>query len=156
MDNGVYLCPQGATLRAGFPKEAKSHPVYGVLDDSKLQALLKKGKVWTGKARQCLQTMQAGRPMASSLLFGLVEEAQAIKLNLSPEVCALSSTTCTLVRRLTKHLRFAVDGDTAVVRALTVISVERGVQHTVLPTSMKHVLSRCRPFVDTPSKQTVL
>lgn len=78
---------QGATLRAGFPKDAKSHPVYGVLDDSQLQALLKRGKTWTNKARQCLQTMQAGRPMASSLLLNLAEESKAIKLNLSPEVC---------------------------------------------------------------------
>lgn len=73
-------------LRAGFPKEAKTHPVYGVLDDSQLQALLKRGKSWTGKARQCLQTMHSGRPMASSLLVHLLEEARSIKLNLAPEV----------------------------------------------------------------------
>lgn len=74
-------------LRAGFPKEAKTHPVYGVLDDSQLQALLKRGKSWTGKSRQCLQTMHAGRPMASSLLLQLLEEAKSINLNLAPEVC---------------------------------------------------------------------
>lgn len=85
---------QGATLRAGFPKEAKSHPVYGVLDDSQLQALLRRGKAWAGKARQCMQTMQGGRPMATSLIFGLLDEAKSIKLSLSPEVRPLCSFQC--------------------------------------------------------------
>lgn len=78
---------KGAALRAGFPKDAKSHPVYGVLDDNQLQALLKRGKAWTSKSWQCLQTMQGGRPMASSLLSNLLDEAKSLKINLFPEVC---------------------------------------------------------------------
>lgn len=77
---------QGATLRAGFPKDAKNHRVYAFLDESKLQALIKRGKAWTTKAKNCIQTMQAGRPMSTVILHSLLEEAKSIKLNLFPEV----------------------------------------------------------------------
>ena len=85
----MFLCVQGAILRAGFPKDAKNHPVYGVLDDSHLQSVIKRGKAWIAKARQCLQTMQAARPVASSSLTNLLEEAKSIQLNLAPEVRSL-------------------------------------------------------------------
>lgn len=84
---------QGATLRADFPKDWKSHPVYGVLDDSQLQSIIKRAKAWTGKARQSLQTMQSGRPMAPSLLTKLLEEAKSTNLNLGPEVRPYSTIT---------------------------------------------------------------
>lgn len=149
-DNRICLSAQGATLRAGFPKEAKNHPVYGVLDDSKLQTLLKKGKVWTGKARQCMQTMQAGRPMASSLLFGLVEEAQSIKLNLSPEVRGFFSN---LHPASVHYETGAFDGEIVAMQASTVVPVDCGLQHKVLQAFLKHMRARPRNFVSTPRKQ---
>lgn len=82
-----YACPsQGATLRAGFPKDAKNHRVYAFLDESKLQALIKRGKAWTTKAKNCIQSMQTGRVMSAAHLLNLLEEAKSIKVNLSPEV----------------------------------------------------------------------
>lgn len=88
--NGIDLrciCEvQGASLRAGFPKDAKNHRVYAFLDESTLQALIKRGKTWTTKAKNCIQSMQAGRPMPAALLHNLLEEAKSIKMNLSPEV----------------------------------------------------------------------
>ncbi|CAM9409435.1 unnamed protein product, partial [Hapterophycus canaliculatus] len=83
------LATEGATLRAGFPKDAKHHRVYAFLDESKLQALIKRGKAWTTKAKNCIQTMQAGRPMSAAVLHNLLEEDDSIKLNLSPEVDSL-------------------------------------------------------------------
>lgn len=77
---------QGASLRVGFPKEAKNHRVYAFLDESTLQALIKRGKTWTTKAKNCIQSMHAGRPMSAALLHNMLEEAKSIKLNLSPEV----------------------------------------------------------------------
>lgn len=83
----MTLAPrQGATLRAGFPKDAKNHRVYGVLDDSDLQGVLKRGKAWTAKARQSMQSMQAGRPLDTSTPWDLLAEAASMKLDLSPEV----------------------------------------------------------------------
>lgn len=90
--SGRVWCAQGAALRAGFPKDAKNHRVYGVLDDSELQTLLKRGKAWTSKARQTLQTMHAGRPLPTSFLSDLLEEAVLVKLDLSPEVCPRTPT----------------------------------------------------------------
>lgn len=77
---------QGATLRAGFPKDAKNHRVYAFLDESKLQALIKRGKAWTTKAKNCIQSMQTGRVMSAAHLLNLLEEAKSIKVNLFPEV----------------------------------------------------------------------
>lgn len=89
MSCAVHVCAvQGASLRAGFPKDAKNHRVYAFLDEGTLQALIKRGKTWSTKAKNCIQNMQAGRPMASSVLHNLLEEAKSIKLNLSPEVRA--------------------------------------------------------------------
>lgn len=86
---------QGASLRAGFPKDAKHHRVYAFLDESTLQALIRRGKAWTTKAKNCIQNMQAGRQMTASALHSLLEEAKSIKLNLTPEV-----------RRFVQLLRF--------------------------------------------------
>eukprot|EP00752_Nemacystus_decipiens_P009884 g8817.t1 len=83
------LATEGASLRAGFPKDAKNHRVYAFLDESTLQALIKRGKTWTTKAKNCIQNMQTGRPMAASVLQNLLDEAKSIKLNLSPEVDSL-------------------------------------------------------------------
>lgn len=91
---------QGATLRAGFPKDAKNHRVYAFLDESKLQALIKRGKAWTTKAKNCIQTMQAGRPMSAAVLHNLLEEAKTIKLNLFPEVRHPSSVIPERFKRL--------------------------------------------------------
>ncbi len=92
---------QGASLRANFPKDAKNHRVFAFLDESALQALIRRGKTWTTKAKTCIQNMQAGRPMSAALLHNLLEEAKSIKLNLSPEV------RCTRVLRLSvKSLTF--------------------------------------------------
>eukprot|EP00903_Cladosiphon_okamuranus_P013909 g12937.t1 len=83
------LATEGASLRAGFPKDAKNHRVYAFLDEGTLQALIRRGKSWTTKAKNCIQTMQAGRQMAASVLHNLLEEAKLIKLNLCPEVDSL-------------------------------------------------------------------
>ncbi|CBJ26123.1 conserved unknown protein [Ectocarpus siliculosus] len=83
------LATEGATLRAGFPKDAKNHRVYAFLDESKLQALIKRGKAWTTKAKNCIQSMQTGRVMSAAHLLNLLEEAKSIKVNLSPEVDSL-------------------------------------------------------------------
>ena len=85
----MFPCVQGAILRAGFPKDVMNQPVYGVLDDSHLQSVIKQGKAWIAKSRQCLQTMQAARPVACSSLTNLLEEAKSIQLNLAPEVRSL-------------------------------------------------------------------
>lgn len=77
---------QGAALRSRFPKDAKNHRVYRVLDDSELQALLKRGEGWTRKAKLCLQSMQAGRGVGTTYLSNLLKEAVAVRLNLAPEV----------------------------------------------------------------------
>lgn len=85
-DVGVSCVVQGSSLRAGFPKDAKNHRVYAFLDESTLQALIRRGKAWATKAKSCIHNMQAGRQMAASVLHNLLEEAESIKLNLSPEV----------------------------------------------------------------------
>lgn len=90
---------QGASLRAGFPKDAKNHRVYAFLDESTLQALIRRGKAWATKAKNCIQNMQAGGQMATSVLHNLLEEAKSIKLNLSPEVRRVVS--CSEFRALT-------------------------------------------------------
>lgn len=57
-----------------------------MLDESDLQAVLKRGKLWTSRARQCIQTIQACRATSCQQLAELLMDASTIKLKLSPEV----------------------------------------------------------------------
>ncbi|CAM9625248.1 unnamed protein product, partial [Choristocarpus tenellus] len=86
------LAKEGEELRKAFPKDARSHQVFDVLDASALQGLLDAGLAWKDKAKKAIADMQAGRPMGLEEPQVLLMEAASINVNLSPEADAIESS----------------------------------------------------------------
>ncbi len=76
------LSQEASVLRAMFPANTRSSPIYGLLEDRRLQSLLQKAESWVARAGRLSADLQSGRLVTITRCTELITEADLLPLTI--------------------------------------------------------------------------